>query len=109
MIEKSLLLDMLEEGDGVMADKGFTIADMLEKKGCSLNIPPFRSSTSQFSSQDVLKTQEIAKLRIHVERAIRRVKNFHIFDGVLSLSLVPLASQMFKLLYAAGLQTLMYH
>lgn len=64
-----------------MADKGFTIADMLEKKGCSLNIPPFRSSTSQFSSQDVLKTQEIAKLRIHVERAIGRVKNFHIFDG----------------------------
>lgn len=56
MIEKSILLDMLEEGDGVMADKGFTIADMLEKKGCSLNIPPFRSSTSQFSSQDVLKT-----------------------------------------------------
>ena len=43
MIEKSLLLDMLEEGDGVMADKGFTIADMLEKKGCTLNIPPFRS------------------------------------------------------------------
>lgn len=59
---------MLEEGDGVMADKGFTIADMLEKKGCSLHIPPFRSSTSQFSSQDVLKTQEIAKLRIHVGR-----------------------------------------
>lgn len=72
-----------------------SIADMLEKKGCSLNIPHFRSSSSQFSSQDVLKTQEIAKLRIHVERAIGRVKNFHICDGVLSLSIVPLASQMF--------------
>ncbi|XP_048755505.2 uncharacterized protein LOC125666376 [Ostrea edulis] len=94
--EKSLLLDMLEEGDGVMADKGFTIADMLEKKGCTLNIPPFRSSSSQFSSQDVIKTQEIAKLRIHVERAIGRVKNFHIFDGVLPLWLAPLVSQMFS-------------
>jgi hypothetical protein len=95
MIEKSILLDLLEEGDGVMADKGFTIADMLEKKGCTLNIPPFRSSTSQFSSQDVIKTQEIAKLRIHVERAIGRVKNFHIFDGVLPISLAPLVTQMF--------------
>ena len=59
MIEKSLLLDMLEEGDGVMADKGFTIADMLEKKGCNLNIPPFRSSSTQFSSQDVLKLKKL--------------------------------------------------
>ena len=79
-----------------MPDKGFTIAEMLEKKGCTLNIPPFRSSSAQFSSQHVLTTQEIAKLRIHVKKAIRRVKIFHIFDGVLSLSLAPLVSQMFS-------------
>ena len=79
-----------------MTDKGFTLADMLEKKGCTLNIPPFRSSSTQFSSQNVLKTQEIATLRIHVERAIGHVKIFHIFDGVLSLSLAPLVSQMFS-------------
>ena len=42
-----------------MADKGFTIADMLEKKGCNLNIPPFRSSSTQFSSQDVLKLKKL--------------------------------------------------
>lgn len=96
MIERTCLLDLIEEGDGVMADKGFTIKDMLEKKGCTLNIPPFRSSSNQFTTQEVLNTQEIAKLRIHVERAIGRVKNFHIFDGVLSLSLVPLSSQMFS-------------
>ncbi|XP_061195756.1 uncharacterized protein LOC133203982 [Saccostrea echinata] len=95
MIERSLFLELLEEGDGVMADKGFTIRDLLEKKGCTLNIPPFRSSSNQFSTKDVFETQDIAKLRIHVERAIGRVKNFHIFDGILSLSLVPLASQMF--------------
>lgn len=45
-----------------MADKGFTIKDMLEKKGCTLNIPPFRSSSNQFTTQEVLNTQEIAKL-----------------------------------------------
>lgn len=55
----------------------------------SLNIPPFRSSLSQCSSED-----EIAKLWIHVERSIVRVKNVHIFDGIHSLSLLPLASQI---------------
>ncbi|XP_052697412.1 uncharacterized protein LOC128175656 [Crassostrea angulata] len=96
MIERTCILDLMEEGDGVMADKGFTIKNMLEKKGCTLNIPPFRSSSNQFTTQEVLNIQEIAKLRIHVERAICRVKNFHIFDGVLSLSLVPLSSQVFS-------------
>jgi len=30
----------------------------------------------------VIATQEIASLRIHVERAINKVKNFLIFEGV---------------------------
>ena len=30
---------------------------------------------------DVFKTQGIAQLRIHVERSIGRVKNFHILEG----------------------------
>ena len=37
------------------------------------------------SPADVLKTQQIASLRIHVERAINRIKSFHFWDGVVSL------------------------
>nr|XP_022344486.1 uncharacterized protein LOC111137338 [Crassostrea virginica] len=40
--EQSGLLDALEPGDSVMADKGFTIGDLLQKRKCHLNIPPFR-------------------------------------------------------------------
>ncbi|ESO85527.1 hypothetical protein LOTGIDRAFT_107764 [Lottia gigantea] len=94
--EESGLLDMLDTGDSVMADKGFTITDLLSKKGCSLNIPPFRGQSHQFSVEDVHLTQEIAQLRIHVERSIGRVKNFHIFDGVLPLSMSPIASKVFQ-------------
>ena len=32
------LLDKLEAGDSVMADKGFTIGDLLEDRGVTLNI-----------------------------------------------------------------------
>ena len=41
---RSGLLDILDPGDSVMADKGFTIADLLAAKGVSLNIPPHENS-----------------------------------------------------------------
>ena len=47
----------------------------------SLNIPLFLGMDDQMSAEDVIETQEIASLRIPVERAINRVKNFQIFDG----------------------------
>ena len=90
------ILDLLEPGDNVMADKGFPISDLLAERGCSLNIPPFRGSGDQFTTEEVLKTQQIAEVRIHVERCIGRVKKFHIFDGVVPLSLAAVASHMFQ-------------
>lgn len=38
------LIDLLDENDSVMADKGFTNRDVLLKKNCQLNIPPFKGS-----------------------------------------------------------------
>ena len=35
------------------------------------------------ASEDVILTKKIAQLRVHVERAIGRVKNFHILQNVL--------------------------
>ena len=35
----------------------------------------------------------IANVRIHVERAIRRIKGWHIFDGVIPLSLCGVQCQ----------------
>ena len=46
--EKSGLLDKLEEGDSVMADKGFNIRDLLTRKKVALNIPPLCKGNSPF-------------------------------------------------------------
>lgn len=46
LTEECGLLELLEPNDSVMADKGFTIADLLEKRQCFLNIPPFRGILS---------------------------------------------------------------
>ena len=42
-----------------MADKGFTISDILPL-GVSLNIPPFLGTSTQMPPEDVVRTQEIA-------------------------------------------------
>ena len=68
-----LLDKKLDNGDSVMADKGFTVQDLLPP-GAGLNIPPFLGSQGQMSAEDVVKTQSIASLRVHVERAINKIK-----------------------------------
>lgn len=76
-----------------MADKGFTIEDLLPP-GVSLNIPPFLGNKGQTSPEEVALTQTIASLRIHVERAINKLKNFHIWDSVVSFTLFGVVNQM---------------
>ena len=56
-----------------MADKGFQIQDILPL-GVKLNIPPFLGENSQMTAEDVMITQQIVSLRIHVERAINKIK-----------------------------------
>ena len=88
------ILDLLEPGDGVMADKGFTLKKMLEDRGVTLNIPPFLSSKRQFTPEEVRETEQIAKLRIHIERLNRRVKENHLFDTPIPLALAGTANQL---------------
>ena len=64
-----------DANDSAMADKGFTIQDLLPVD-VSLNIPPFLGSSAQMPTSDVVKTQEIAHLRIHVEMAINKIQIF---------------------------------
>lgn len=94
IVTRSGLLDLdFTDGDTVMADKGFQIEDILPL-GVSLNIPPFLGQDSQMSKEDVIATQQIASVRIHIERAINLIKNYHIWDGDVPLNLIGLANQM---------------
>ncbi|XP_050315255.1 uncharacterized protein LOC126749581 [Anthonomus grandis grandis] len=80
IIEESRVLDQMVAGDLILADKGFLIKDLLPA-GVSLNIPPFLT-TAQLIESQVYETQQIAKARIHVERAIRRIKCYNILQQV---------------------------
>ena len=89
------LLTALKDKDGVsiMADKGFTIRDMLEEIHIELNIPAFLNK-KQFTPEAIARGRKIASVRIHVECAIGRIKTFQILKETIPISMAQLANQI---------------
>jgi hypothetical protein len=81
------ILKLLEPGDQIMADRGFDIEGDLPA-GVILNIPAFMNGQDQLSKEDEILTRRIASVRVHVERAIARIKSFRIMQQVFPLKSV---------------------
>lgn len=94
----SKMVEYLEPGDLVIADRGFLIKDILQKQQVTLNIPPFLGNRKALTPQEEILTKRIARVRIHVERAIERMKKFRIIGCTMSLSLKPVATQLVKII-----------
>jgi hypothetical protein len=94
IVKQSGFVEYLKEGDIVLADRGFTIEDLLVEKGAKLVIPPFLGGRKVYSNEELIRTKLIAKARIHVERFNERIKNYRVLSGVLPHYLVPLLSQI---------------
>ena len=84
ILRKKLTVSEIKKWDSLMADKGFDIQDELKKLDSHLNIP-FLKDKVGFEDDDVVKTQIIARHRIHVERAICKVRRFRIFHSVIRI------------------------
>lgn len=67
-----------------MADKGFVIQDLLTPLGCEVVMP----------KNDFQESKKIHNLCVHVESAIRRVKEFHYFDRVILLTVAGSINQI---------------
>ena len=68
------MLEQLQEGDVILADKGFNI-----QKSCSIfhaevKIPPFTRGKKQLSRMEVDTSRDLSRVRIHVERVIGVLK-----------------------------------
>ena len=85
-----------------MADRGFTIKDMLKELKIDLNIPPFLDGQQQHRDtlhtksflEDIQSGRKIVLLRIHVERAIGRIKVYSILKGTIPLSMACFINQI---------------
>jgi len=78
---QSGLLDLLEPGDTIMADRGFNIDELLPS-GVSLNVPPQLNESGQLTVGERTSTRRIASVQVHVERAIERIKNYSILHNI---------------------------
>ena len=94
LTRQSGILALLEKSDSIMADRGFDIEADLIPLGVKLNIPPFLKGKTQLSEKEMVETRRIVSVRIHVERAMERIKNY-IFDKDIPSSSTDLANQIF--------------
>ena len=79
-VEKSGLLDQMLPGLRILADRGFKIADLLAQKCDFLSIPAFLKGRQQLTEQEALHTRRLASSRVHVERALGRLREFKFID-----------------------------
>ncbi|KAM7315259.1 hypothetical protein ISCGN_005041 [Ixodes scapularis] len=81
IFEQSGLLYMLEPvTDAVMVDRDFLIDSICEDRLIAVIRLPFRKQ-NQLSKRDALETHRIAAARVHVERAIQRLKIFRLLSS----------------------------
>lgn len=80
IIQDSGVLDHFKPGDLILADKGFLIHNIMPE-GVTVNIPPFLNH-GQLTHSEAHATKLIAQNRIHVERAIARLKEFQILKCI---------------------------
>ena len=59
LVQVSGLLEKLESGDEIMADKSFLIQDILASFSVCLNVPPLMKSNSQMAAEDVILTKKL--------------------------------------------------
>ncbi len=92
----SNILEMCEQSQAIMVDRGFQIVEAASKKNIQVHHPPFSLNREKFSEVDTEKTKEIATLRIHVERAIGRLRNFKVLTHIFPLSRADLLGHVVK-------------
>ncbi|GFN84206.1 nuclease harbi1 [Plakobranchus ocellatus] len=93
-VQESGFLELLNPSDSILADRGFPIKDILASKQVKLVKPPFLGNREKFTPEEELLTRQIAKDRIHVERAIERLKRFRILKHQVNSQLDSMISQI---------------
>jgi DDE superfamily endonuclease/Helix-turn-helix of DDE superfamily endonuclease len=93
---QSNLLDKFFPGDIALADRGFTMSEDFAFQGVRLLVPAFTKGKKQLSAEEVEKSRQMSRARIHVERVIGRVKDFKILRDILPISLVKKKGQSSK-------------
>lgn len=93
---KSSLLDNLQDGDVVLADKGFLIESEVEARGAFLKMPSFVRNGEQLHPTEVEESRRTSSIRIHVERVISTLRQkFNICSDLAPMSAISKQNDLF--------------
>lgn len=70
IVKQSGFLEHLQEGDFIMADRGFLIESLVSPLNATVSYPAFKKKNHQLEPLDAVASKELSSLRIHVERLI---------------------------------------
>ena len=68
-------------GDLILADRGFDIGDSVGLMCAEVKTQAFMKGRKQLSMTDIVKTRDIARVRIHVERVIGCIRQRYTMLG----------------------------
>lgn len=87
--ENSGMLDLLEPGDIVLADRGFTVTTEVGLRYAVLKTPAFTEGKPQLSPKAIEESRKVSSVRIHVERVIGTLRNkFKLLNGPIPVTLL---------------------
>ena len=83
------ILEKLNPGDVLLADRGFDIQESVGLYCATVKIPAFTKGKTQLSGIEVEQTRQIANVRIHVERGIGNIrKKYSILNATQPITFV---------------------
>ncbi|KAL7299047.1 hypothetical protein TKK_0008140 [Trichogramma kaykai] len=79
------LVDLVEDNDIMLADKGFpAFKSKIDDSGkrVLLIMPPFLEGNNEFAKEETEETYNLARVRIHVERIMQRLRTYQILNKI---------------------------
>ena len=89
LTENCGLLNYLEPGDIILADRGFTVQDSVGICCAEVKTPPFTKGKKQLSQPEVDTARQLSRVRIHVERVIGAIRQkYSILESMLNINMI---------------------
>ena len=89
LTENCGILNFLQPGDVILADRGFTVQDSVGLCCAEVKMPPFTRGKKQLSRSAIDTARQLSRVRIHVERVIGVVRQkYAILESKLAINMI---------------------
>jgi hypothetical protein len=88
IVSKCGFLDLVEEDDVYLVDRGFLCHEFFASRGARILMPARTRRRPQLPPEELHESSRLASARVHVERAIGRLKTFGILSNTIPISLL---------------------